>query len=214
MRLSPGAFNAHLATMGHELAWRRSYACPCITPGSGQADPKCAWCGGKGRQWDDESPANVAKCGFTSQSAKKGMAEFGVWEPGDAVLSIGSNCPFYTCGRFDRFRSTKSTHVFTDNLRRGFNDRLAGSIVSIDRVFWLDAGKNLVEGSIPSVGDNGVLTWADGDVAPGDGVVFSIAGERWDEYYAFLDLPQNRPIHNGADLPRKLPVRRFDLFGR
>lgn len=214
MRMSSGAFNSHLRQMGHELAWRRSYACPCVNPGSGQGDPRCAYCAGKGRQWADEDKANIGKAGFVSQSAKKAMADFGVWEPGDAVLSIGSDCVFYTCGRFDRFRSTKSKHVFTDNLRAGFNARLAGSIDCIDRVFWLDAGKNLVEGSIPTVGELGVLTWADGDIAPPEGTTFSIAGQRWDEYYAFLDLPQNRPIGGSTDLPRKLPVRRFDLFGR
>ena len=159
--------------------------------------------------WDGEV---VGRCGFVNMSAKKGMADFGVWEPGDAVLSIGSDCPFYELGRFDRFRSLSSMQRFTDNLRRGFNEKLLGTIERIDRVFWLNSQKNIVEGSIPTVGEGGVLTWPDS--GPPEGTVFSIAGVRWDEWFAYLDMPQNRPMHGGAALPRRLPVRKFDLFGR
>ncbi len=210
MELNPAAFNAHFSKMGHTLAWRKSYACPCLTPSSGQARSDCVHCNGKGRLWDAEVEG---RCGFTAMNAKKGMADFGVWEEGDSVLSIGSDCPWYNAGRFDRFRSTVSTHTFTDNLRRGFGDRLSGSIVCIDRVFWLDDSQEFVEGGIPAVADNGALTWAGGVGEPPPGTVFSIAGTRYDEYFAYLQIPQNRPIH-GAALPKKLPVRRFDLFGR
>lgn len=158
--------------------------------------------------WDEEV---IGRAAITNLNAKKGAADFGVWEPGDALLSIGSDCPFYEVGRFDRFRSLKSMQRFTDNLRRGFSDKLSGTIERIDRVFWQDANKDIVEGSIPTVGASGELTWDDG--GPPEGVTFSIAGVRWDEWFAYLDLPQNRTIH-GADLPRRLPVRKFDLFGR
>lgn len=210
MQFSPTRFNAHLSGMGHDLGWRRSYACPCVNPSSGQPNPAHAACGGKGRQWDAEI---VCRIGFQGQSARKGMADFGVWEPGDAVLTIGSDQACYNAGRFDRFRSLSSTHTFTDNLRRSYTDRLNGTIISVDRVFWLDANGNNVAGDIPSVDPaTGALTWASG--APPAGVVYSISGTRYDEYFAYLDLPQNRPLNAGAALPKKLPVRRFDLFGR
>jgi hypothetical protein len=212
MEFNPAAFDALLNNMGHQFAWRKSYACPCFNPGSGQAKDTCPQCGGKGRIWTAESDPNTGTCGFQAQNARKAMADFGVWEAGDSLLTIGEDCPFYVSGRFDRFRSLRSTHVFTDGLRRGFGDRIWGKIVSIDRVFWLDVDSNIVEGGIPTVATNGALTWTANE--PPQGQTYSVAGERFDEYYAYLNIPQNRPMHDGARLPKKLPVRKFDLFGR
>lgn len=213
MQLSPTRQNAFFRRMGHPLSWRRAYACPCVSPTSGAADPKCVYCAGKGAQWAPEDPETTDSCGFTAQNAKKAQADFGTWEPGDAMLSIPSDSPMYAAGRYDRFRSTVAQHRFDANLRAGFNDRLNGSIISVERVFWLNSTKDIVEGDLPAIADNGALTWADGQVAPPEGTVYSVSATRWDEYFAYLDLPQNRPIH-GLAQPRKLPVRRFDIFGR
>ena len=33
------------------------------------------------------------------------------------------------------------------------------------------------------------------------------------EYYCFQEIPIDRPEHSGAALPRRVALRRFDLFG-
>lgn len=210
MQLSPDAFNAHIARMGASFYHRRAYACPCQTPGSNAADPACPNCDGKGITWAAETGPH--KVGFTQQQAKRASDRYGSWEPGDAVLTLGSDTPVYQAGHYDRFRSAIGTSPFSFNLRRGLNDKLNGSIVAIDRVFYRNDAKALVECAIPTVGAGGVLTWASG-VSPPNGYFYSVSGTRYDEFFAYMALTQDRPIHDAA-LPRKLPVRRLDLFAR
>lgn len=210
MQLSPGEFNGFLATVGQKFAWRQAFACPCVNPASGASKPGCPLCNGKGQMWGAEVPG-VA--GMTSQNQKKGFANFGTWEPGDAVLTIGSDSPLYQAGHFDRFRAINSTQRFSQIVVPGQNDKLLGTIVSISRVFWLTPdGTAAIEGDIPTVGADGSLTWDSG--APPAGKTYSISGVRYDEFFAYMALPSNRNEHQGAALPQKLPVRKFDLFGR
>lgn len=210
MQLSPGAFNAFLGGIGQDFAWRQSFACPCVNPASGAAKQNCPLCFGKGRQWSAEVSG---KAGMTNQSQKKGFASFGTWEPGDAVLTIGSDSALYAAGQYDRFRAVNSTHVFSHNLMHDGSDKLLGTVVSISRVFWLNsAGTATVEGGIPTVAADGSMTWATGE--PSAGAAYSISGVKYDEFFVYMDLPSNRNEHAGATLPKRLPVRRFDLFGR
>ena len=102
MQLSPTAFNAHLLNIGQRLGWRRAFACPCVNPASGAARQDCPLCRGKGRQWAAEV---IGVAGMQNQSQKKGFAQFGTWEPGDALLTVGSDSPFYDAGQYDRFRA-------------------------------------------------------------------------------------------------------------
>jgi hypothetical protein len=44
VEFNPQAFDALLNNMGHQFAWRKSYACPCFNPGSGQAKDTCPQC--------------------------------------------------------------------------------------------------------------------------------------------------------------------------
>lgn len=208
---SEGAFNQHFALMGQDVFWRRAYVCPCMRPGEDSADPACKLCRGRGFQWEPEAEVRV---GLTAQSEKKGMADFGTWEAGDAVVSIPADCPVYeTAGRMDRIRAKHATSVFSDALRRGFTDRLVGSIVKIERVFWLNDAKDaVIEGKIPVVNAAGSLAWPEGG-APPEGARYSITGVRFNEFYVYPALPTDRAMGNQR-LPRKLLVRRMDLFGR
>lgn len=209
MRFSPANFNAHIAAMGQDLAWRRASACPCFSPQSGQARFDCPLCGGRGHTWAAEV---TVRAGLSSQTSKKAMAQFGVYEIGDALLTVGSDSPLYEMGQYDRVRGLSSTNRFSQMMTRGEGDALLGTIESIDRVFWLNAGGDgLVEGGIPTVSGAGVLTWSTG--APPAGTKYVVNGVRFDEFFSFLDLPNDRNV-GGADLPRKVPVRKFDLFGR
>lgn len=207
--LSPEALNAHLKSMGQDFLWRRAYACPCVSPSSGAAADDCPNCDGKGIIWDDEVPVRL---GFTNQTVQKAMRDVGTFEAGDCILSLPSDEPCYGAGRYDRFRNSVSTHSFSINVKAGLNDKLRFKVLSLDRVFWLDVSRNIVEGSIPLVEDNGSLTWESGP-APPTGITYSLTGQRYDEFYAFLDLPMSRNA-GITGLPRKLPARRFDLFGR
>ncbi len=211
MRLSPAAFNRHFQHMGTSFYHRRAYVCPCVSPSSQAPDASCPNCDGKGVTWSAE--AGPYKVGYTMQTAKRSMDKYGSFEPGDAVLSIGSDTPIYAAGHNDRFRSVNSTSPFSFNLRHGFNDRLNGKVVAIERVFYRDpTTKAEIECVIPTVDSDGVLTFGAG-VTPPNGAFYSVTGTRYDEFFAYMALPQDRPMHD-ADLPRKLPVRRFDVFGR
>ncbi len=209
MRFSPAHFNAHIGNMGQDLAWRRASACPCFSPSSGQARFDCPLCGGRGHTWEAEVRV---RAGLTSQTSKKALAQFGVYENGDALLTIGSDSPLYEMGQYDRVRGLTSTNRFSTMMTRGQDDTLLGTIESIDRVFWLnEAGAATVDGGIPTVSDVGALTWSSGE--PPAGTQYVVNGVRFDEFFSFLDLPNDRNV-GGADLPRKVPVRKFDLLGR
>lgn len=210
MELSPSRFNEFLGGIGQRFAWRQAFACPCVNPASGASKPGCPLCNGKGQMWSAEVPG-VA--GMTAQNHKKGFANFGTWEPGDALLTIGSDSKLYGAGHFDRFRAINSTHRFNYVVVPGQNDKLLGTIKSVSRVFWLNSGGTaVVEGGIPAVAADGSLTWTSG--APPAGASYSITGIKYDEYFAYMALPANRNEHQGAALPQKLPVRKWDLFGR
>lgn len=209
MHLSPTRFNAHLKAMGQNFSWRRANSCPCVNPSSGAAKQDCAVCDGRGVVWGAETDVRI---GMTAQNSRKAPKDFGTYEAGDSILSIGSDQACYGCGRYDRFRAKDSSNAFSINLRRGFADKVRFPVKEFDRVFWLNDAEQVVEGGLPTLDEEtGVLSWTSG--APPQGRFFSISGTRWDEYYAYLDLPQDRNA-GISNLPRKLPVRRMDLFTR
>lgn len=212
MQLSPAAFNAWLNNIGMDFGWRRATACPCINPASGAANPSCPLCHGKKWQWAAEVPA---RCGFQNQSQSKTFATFGTWEPGDATLTIGSDSPMYGAGQFDRFRCKNATTPFSIIRMKGDTDFLLGTVVSLSRVFWIDAdGTTMIEGDLPSIDGDGNLTWSVGQVAPPDDTAYSVTGVKYDEYFSYPDIANDRNMHAGAALPKKLLARKFDLFGR
>lgn len=209
MAFSPALFNRHLRQIGQDIKWRQAFACPCVNPASGAAKPGCPLCRGKSWQWAAEVDCRV---GLQMVNNKKGFAAFGQWEPGDALLTIGSDQACYAASHMDRFRALNSTSTFSVNLTRGDSDIVRGTIQSISRVFWTTAdGNAIVDGGIPVVNADGTFTWPDND-GPADGKVYSITGVRYDEFFAYMQIPSNRPMSAGAALPKKLPVRKLDLF--
>lgn len=194
------------------MYWRQATACPCINPASGAARADCPLCHGKKYQWAAEVPA---RCGFQNQNQKKGFAAFGIWEPGDALLTIGSDSPMYATGPFDRYRCKNATSPFSITRVRGEQDFILGTVVSLSRVFFIQQdGTTMTECGIPAIDANGNLTWAAGQVAPPDDTAYSVTGVKYDEYFAYPDFANSRNMHHGARLPKKLLARRFDLYGR
>ena len=214
MRLSPARFNRFLSgPVGTTLAWRKRSACPCVSPssGSGSADPLCPLCRGRRHLWaaEVEGPA-----GLVNQTPQKLQAQFGVYETGDALLSIPQGSPLYAAGYYDRFRALEATTAFSQVIVPGGADTLFGAIVEITRAFWrAPDGQSLIEGTLPVVDGRGALSWSDPADAPPEGVSFTVEGRRFVEYFAFTSQPAERNV-GVTGLPRKLGVRRLDLLSR
>lgn len=213
MQLSPAKFNNFLGSIGQKYVWRKSYACPCIDLHSGASKPSCPLCSGSGRQWI--APVNGV-AGMSGAKTQREWAQFGVYESGDVVVTIGSDSPMYVMGQFDRVTALNATNQFSTILTRGSNTEVSKlnliTITEIDRVFWLNTGGTaVVEGGIPTVA-NGVPTWSTG--APPSGVQYTISGVRQLEYFCYGDFPSNRNEHSGAPLPKRVVLRDFDLFNR
>lgn len=214
MRLSPTDFNRHLRHMGNDFVWRKAYACPCVNPNSGAAKPNCPLCSGKGRTWAN---GVSGKAGIVGRETMKDFAAFGVWDSGDVMLSIPSDSPLYAIGQYDRVSASNRSEPFSMNRTRGTNDVYRFSVLAIDRVFWLDAQNVTHESTPPTIALDGTVTWgeqAEGNVAPPVGSTYSITGRRTPEFFVYQDMPFDRPLHYGASLPRRVQLRRFDLYGK
>ena len=212
MRLNPAAFDRHLQSIGQQVQWRRSFACACYNQQSGSADPKHALCAGKGRIWDQPRPSVV---GVASQKTLAQWQAMGMFEAGDTVLSIPQSSSMYDeISQFDRVTMLNSTDVFSQPLTHGApSERLLFQVASITRCFWLHPQtRNIVEGGLPSVGPDGRLTWTSGEPPPG--ASYSLTGTKYGEFFCFGDFPSDRPEHSGARLPKRVVLRRWDLFGR
>lgn len=211
MRFQTTAFNRHLANIGQQVMWARSFACPCLNPASGQPDPRCPQCQGKGHLWN---PAIKTVCGIASQNTQKSWAQSGMWTDGDMVITIPANSPAWDMGQFDRVTMLNDDERFSMSLVRGApTERLLFKAHKIERVFWLHPQtKAMVEGGIPTIDDAGRPSWAAG--APPAGVSYSITGQRRPEYYCLTQMPSSRNEHSGMPLPVRAVLRRFDLLGR
>ena len=214
MRLRPERFNRHLANMGQRLMWRRSYACACVNPASGAPDPKHALCAGKGRIWDT---GIETVCGVTKQEVTPQMADLGIFDKGDMVLTVPSSSPMWEMsGRYDRILLLNSTDVFSQPLTRGAaNERLLFTVEKVSRCFWLNPTTRLiVEGGLPVIDADGRPSWPGGVGEPPPGTTYSLTGTKFDEYFIIDSLPSNRNEHLGAPLPKRVSMRKWDLFGR
>jgi hypothetical protein len=213
MRFNSSAFDRHLSNIGQSVDWRRSYACACVNPQSGAADPKHILCSGKGRLWDE--PVRTVT-GIAGQETLAEWAQSGQWESGDTVLSIPQSSPLWDAGQFDRVVMLNATDVFSQPLLRGAPaERLIFAVASVTRCFWLHPTTRLVvEGGLPVIGTDGRPTWPGGVGEPPAGTSYSLTGTRYLEYFVWAALPSNRNMHSGMRLPKKVVARKWDLFSR
>ena len=213
MRFNPILFDRHLANMGQDTLWRRSFSCACVNPASGQADPKHALCGGKGRIWDAPVATVV---GVASQATQAKWAAFGMYAMGDMVLVIPQDSPMYGAGLFDRITALNASDVFSQPLVRGApTEKLHFQPSTITRAFGLDpVTSQVVDFALPTVGATGVPAWGAGVLAPLPGTTYSLTGTRFNEYYLFENFPSDRNMHAGMRLPRRVVARQWDLFSR
>lgn len=207
MRLNPNRFNALLGNLGQSLTWQASFACPCVDAYSGAADPGCPHCAGKGRVWGDPQPSSA---GIVSRDIAQQFAPMASLDLGDVMLVLPSDQSIYALGDFDRVTLTDRTEPFSINVIAGVNS-LRFTPISVDRVTWIGSRGELVEGDLPCSYEDGNLVWSSSP--PPVGVTYSVTGRRNPEYFCWLSLPLDRPHHHGAALPRRILLRRFDLFG-
>ncbi|EPT1453048.1 hypothetical protein ACVOZ6_004703 [Escherichia coli] len=214
MKFSSGAFNAHIANLGQDVYWMRSWACPCMNPTSGSPKPSCPLCGGCGRIWD--APVEMI-VGIARQSTQIKWSKMGQWEHGDMVVVLPENCEAWEYGgQYDRFITKNGLDGFNEVLVRGAaTEKLRVPVNQINRCFWIspDDQTQLVEGGIPQVDDKGRLTWPDGG-APPLGQQYSVSGDRYSEYFLVDAYPDDRNEHAGMRLPKRVVLRKWDLFGR
>ena len=208
MRLSPARFNRFLGGLAQNLTWQPSAVCPCVNPHSGAADPSCPHCDGKGRRW---GAAQVSKAGIVSREILRKFAPMEILDAGDVMLVVPSDESCYALGEYDRVILTDRTEPFSLNLVRGVNDTLRWQPVSISAVAWIGSSGAMVAGALPDGWEDGKPTWTAG--APPQGTTYALTGRRNPEYYCWLTLPLDRPHHAGEPLPRRVVLRRFDLFG-
>lgn len=211
MRFSVDRMNALLGRASQTVAWRRASLCPCRDKYSGAATPGCPLCHGKGVLWSLPDAAWTALAG---QRATREWAAFGEWKSGDVVLSIPSDSPLYNIGQFDRVRFSDSSQPFSAVLDHTGQEALSFEVQCIDRVFWL-AGEpvQVVEGNIPFQDPESLaLTWDAGE--PPSGTQYTISGRALPEYFFWNEFPTDRAHFHGLDLPRRVVLRLFDLFGK
>ena len=109
-----------------------------------------------------------------------------------------------------------STDVFSQPFTHGSpTEKIIFFVASVERCFWLDpATRQIVEGGIPVVAPDGTLSWPGGVGEPPPATTYSLTGTRYDEYYVLDQLPSDRNEHSGMTLPKRVVMRKFDLFGR
>lgn len=195
--------------MGQKFTWQKAFRCPCVNEYSGAADPSCPNCGGKSWFWN--KPVD-AIAGVASQQTQLRWAQFGLWQDGDIVVSIPESSPMYDMGQFDRALLLNSTDTFSLPLMHGGpNERVNEPVEKVTRVFWLNPAGGIVDGAIPLLVD-GVPTWDTG--GPPVGTRYTITGTRYNEFFCWGNFPSNRMEHQGARLPKRVVLRKFDLFGK
>lgn len=198
-----------LGQIGETFSWRRAFACPCVSRNSGQPNSACVHCAGKGRLWGG---AVAGEAGTVSRSKMRDLAPFGMFDQDDIMLSIPSNSPLYEMGQYDRIAALNKSEPFSQNVVRGLNDVLRFDVLSVDRVFYYNAQDVQTEIALPTVNADGTIVWE--VESPPAGVTYSITGRRIPEYYCYMEIPTDRPMQFGDRLPRRVTLRRFDLYGR
>lgn len=212
MQFNREAFNRHVENMGQSILWEASFVCSCVNPTSGAADPKCKLCSKRGRIWN---PRKETVCGICKQETQAEWADSGLWESGDLVVTIPEKSPMWDSGQFDRVTMLNATDRFSQPMVRGGNpERLLFVPQRIERVFWKATDQSLVEGGLPQIDATGVPSWPGGVGEPPPGTTYSLTGWKYSEYFVFGNFPANRNMHKGMRLPKRVVLRRWDLYGR
>ena len=210
--LSPGRFDRLLSSrdgMGQQLSWARATQCPCRNPITGAARIGCLQCAGKGVFWAASVPAWA---GMASMKVARDWAAFGQFETGDVVLTVPNTSPFWAAGEWDRAIMINSSEPFDALLTYTGAEKANFPVVSFDQVVWLNTSQAVVMGGLPVQNPDRTLSWPAG--SPPSNTQYSLRGRKRPEYFVFKDFPQDRAHFGGLPLPRRVIMRKFDLFGK
>lgn len=197
---------------------------------SGSPSPTCKVCRVRGYFWEAGVPS---RAGLAGMNVQREWAAFAQWESGDVVVSVGSDQPLYAAGEMDRIVFTQSSESFDYVQWRGEPTEfrlLAPSpvlatpdatapkpdftIITFDRCFWVnDAKDTVIEGGLPVQAADGTLSWPDGGEPP-EGVAYTLRGRKLPEYFVFGAFPRDRAHFGGQALPRRITLRKWDLFSK
>jgi hypothetical protein len=84
----------------------------------------------------------------------------------------------------------------------------------MERCFYVNnEHKEIIDCKIPSWDHLGRPSWPDGG-GPPMGTQYSVTGDRYSEYYMLDAYPDDRNQHRGMRLPKRIVLRKWDLFGR
>lgn len=212
MKFSPGRFNGLIANIAQQVAWWKTDRCPCRDPYSGGPTQGCPSCGGRGWLWNAQTAGTLFLSGMKVQSQ---WATFGLYQTGDVSVTLPSNSSVYALKDMDRVRFTDSSAGVNQTFTHGVDDTvLPFQLTSIDRVFVLNGSQLPQDLTTPTIHSDQTLTWASGQ-EPAAGQQYTLTGRARPEYFvAYSSVEQDRAHHRGFALPRRIILRRFDLFGR
>lgn len=204
--------NTMLHQMGQTVQWLPANACPCRAAHSGAADPSCPVCLGKGWVWDGVITTSV---GLTGQQIQRRWAEMGMYEAGDVVVSIPGDATIQAIGEFDRVQFVQSSEPFSMVIHPDRVLPLPFTLIALDRATVIRDG-GLVDLPLPGVDATAEspFWWAgsDDDNRPAAGESWTLTGRRIPEYFVYGNFPQDRAHEQGRALPRRVVLRKFDLF--
>jgi hypothetical protein len=204
--------NTMLHQMGQTVQWLPASACPCRASHSGAADPSCPVCLGKGWIWDAAITTSV---GLTGQQIQRRWAEMGMYEAGDVVVSLPGDATIHAIGECDRVQFIQSSEPFSMVIHPDRVLPLPFTLVAIDRATVIRDG-SLVDLPLPGVDatEEPQFWWggSDDDGRPAAGESWTLTGRRIPEYFAYGNFPQDRAHEQGRALPRRVVLRKFDLF--
>lgn len=217
--MNVGAFNAQLRHQGQDMLWSRASRCPCADQTTGSPRSTCKVCRARSYLWAGPVPS---RAGLSGMNVQREWAAFGQFESGDVVVSVGSDQPLYAAAEMDRVLFTQSTEAFDYVLCRGAVQEfrpfapsltsLPEEVITFDRCFWLTVALDqVIEGGLPVQAADGSLSWPEGG-APPDGITYTLQGRRMPEYFVFGPFPRDRAHYGGQALPRRVTLRKWDLF--
>lgn len=215
--LSPERFNKLISNLGQTVIRRKAVACPCRDEYSNAALQGCPVCHGKGIYW---TLGTTSYIGVSGMQVQRHWAQFGSYEQGDVVVTVPSDADTYLLSEYDRVLFTDSTQGFTQIFRKGVDDNpIPFAIQSVEAITWLEPDpiteiETVVTADpTPVLDTDNTLDW-DGCDEPPSGQ-YTLTGRRYAEYFVAPGaLVQIRQHHFGADLPHKVVLRRWELFGR
>ena len=205
------SFNSFLAEIGVAVEWEKAMECPCRLSRSGATDVNCPVCEGIRFLW--EAPEKTV-IGVQGIKATQQWSQFGEWNKGDMIVTIGSDSPAYVAGEFDRFIITGADFRWNTVLTKGEKDRVKqGKIKKVERVIAIinDQIQEFVEFDHYTVEGNTIVWEATAGLV--DKTQYSIRYIAAPEYFVYGAIPQDR-AQFGRDLPRNIPLRMMDLFGQ